>query len=74
MPLDIPEGERKILAALRGTQQFKFQVAGTLHLRGEGGAGPDLPFKTAGSGSTPEELANAPERRPPSSKYSLLSY
>lgn len=71
---EVGEGERKILAALRGTQQFKFQVTGTLHLPGEGGAGLDLPFKTAGSGSTPEELANAPERRPPSSKYSLLSY
>lgn len=68
------ESERKILAALRGTQQFKFVVTGTLHLRTEGGAAVDVPFTSAGTSSTPEEIASAPERKPASSKYSLLSY
>ena len=67
------EGERKILAALRGTQEFKFVVTGTLHLKLEGGAQIDLPFSSAGTSSTPEEIASAPERKP-ASKYSLLSY
>ena len=68
------EGERKILDALRGTREFTFVVTGTLHLKAESGAGVDLPFRSAGSSATPEEIASAPERKPGSSKYSLLSY
>ena len=68
------EGERKILAALRGTQEFRFVITGTLHLRPDGGAAVDVPFTSTGSSTTPEEIASAPERRPGSSKYSLLSY
>jgi hypothetical protein len=68
------EGGKKILAALRGTQEFKFVVTGTLHLKPEGGVAVDVPFSSAGTSSTPEEIASAPARKPASSKYSLLSY
>jgi hypothetical protein len=70
---ELGDGEQRILAALRGTQEFRFVVSGTLHLRGEGAAVIDVPFTSAGTGSTPEEIASAPERKP-GSKYSLLSY
>jgi len=68
------ESEQKILSSLRGKPEFRFVVSGTLHLRGEGNAVIDVPFSSAGSGSTPVELANAPERKPNGSTYSLLSY
>lgn len=68
------EGEREILGALRGSERFKFQVSGVLHLRSADGSTRDQPFTAAGSGATPDEIAQAPERRPSSGRYSLLSY
>jgi hypothetical protein len=68
------EGEAIILGALRGSQRYRFQVTGVLHLRGESGPAVDRPFDSSGEGTTPEEIAQAPERKPATSKYSLLSY
>ncbi len=47
---------------------------GTLHLKPRLGAATDVPFSSASTSSTPEEIASAPERKPASSEYSLLSY
>ena len=68
------EGERQILAALRGSERFKFQVTGVVHLRAEGGSVKDQAFTASGGGATPDEIAQAPERRTAAGRYSLLSY
>jgi hypothetical protein len=68
------EGEQIILGALRGCDRYTFQVSGVLHLRAADGSAVDRSFSAAGEGATPEEIAQAPARKPATSKYSLLSY
>jgi hypothetical protein len=68
------EAEERILSALRGTQQFRFQITGTVHVQAGQGALVDVRFSTAGYAHTPPEISSAPERRKGQSSYSLLSY